>query len=182
MFTNEQLRIVEFCAQECKRQGSGEESVSDMVNAWNFAVEYNDLILRDNTIDIDFIERLGMRVEPAKNVGGFRKVPIGVGNKFEWHEKAFWERIPELLERLITSYYEGNLDPKAVLSSMVYYNKTRKLIKKAKTAEDVFYFHYEDIHPFVDGNGRTGKILYNYLRGTLNDPQMPPNFWNISNP
>jgi fido (protein-threonine AMPylation protein) len=52
----------------------------------------------------------------------------------------------------------------------------------AVTKEDQFYYEYENIHPFRDGNGRTGKILYNYLLGTLDNPKMPPNFWGSSNP
>lgn len=38
------------------------------------------------------------------------------------------------------------------------------------------------IHPFADGNGRVGKIVYNALKGTLDKPQMPPNFFNCANP
>lgn len=33
------------------------------------------------------------------------------------------------------------------------------------------------IHPFADGNGRVASLLWNWLRGTLNDPEPLPYFF-----
>lgn len=52
---------------------------------------------------------------------------------------------------------------------------------RAMTPEEA-YKELMEIHPFVDGNGRVGKIVYNALKGTLDKPQMPPNFFNCANP
>lgn len=125
-------------------------------------------------ITLEFIEKIGQLVEPIDNKNGFRTIPIGVTDGYGgWIEKAQWAEVPRLLEHLLNSYYSGILFSDALPETNH---------PKAQNAEDQFYFHYEEIHPFRDGNGRSGKILYNYLLGTLDNPKMPPNFWGGSNP
>lgn len=180
------LKIIQFCADECKRQRSGEMSVYDMISAWDFAIEHKikssprstmDFYIR--RIDLDFIEHIGSLVEPIDNQKGFRQIPIGVTDGFGgWIEKAQWQEVPRLLTLLIESYYEGNLARRVEEVHNGWIGHTAI----SKNAEDQFYYEYENIHPFRDGNGRSGKILYNYLLGTLENPQMPPNFWGGNNP
>lgn len=162
------LEIIRYCAEECERQGSGELSVYNMCNAWDYAQAVKkSKALPNLQVDLNLIEHLGVLVEPKKNKNGFRTIPIYVGNGFELIETAPWERVPDLLTLLLLSYYGNDLVP---------------FHPESKTVEDEFYYEYENIHPFVDGNGRTGKIIYNYLKRTLDKPIMPPNFFGISNP
>ena len=49
------------------------------------------------------------------------------------------------------------------------------------TADDA-YLEFQRIHPFVDGNGRVGKILHNWLNDTLHDPILVKDYFGGGNP
>lgn len=40
-----------------------------------------------------------------------------------------------------------------------------------------FYKMFEEIHPWDDGNGRVGSLLFNLVNGTIMDPIHPPKIW-----
>lgn len=97
------------------------------------------------------IQKLAEIVEPRKNDGkSWRNCDVRVG----FDVKLEWESVPGAMEHLVEA-----------------------LPGVFRSDADEWFRQYEEIHPFRDGNGRTGNILWNWLRGTLDQPEMPPNFW-----
>ena len=86
--------------------------------------------------------------------GSFRKLgeEVGIyGNGMLVHKGTNSEQVKEKLEKLID-----------------YHNKELKLIKFGSPSEFIelaaeFHCEFETIHPFLDGNGRVGRLLFEYI-------------------
>ena len=61
--------------------------------------------------------------------------------------------------------------PKEMASLLRWYSKNKKKLHPLTTAS---YFHtqFEKIHPFVDGNGRVGRLLMNFILHKNNFPMI----------
>lgn len=89
----------------------------------------------------------GMMVEPEVNRDGWRTCGVQVGGRV----CPEWREVPSRMQTWIWRLPEW--DP------------------------DEAYVKFEMIHPFLDGNGRTGKIIHNFLCGTLEGPVLVKDYF-----
>lgn len=147
----EARRITEYCNEEVRRQYYGKEPPVYAVPGMLEA--WGDALHEQflgNALTPDLIRRWGQMIEPGKNAAGFRGVPVFVG----WNEKMNYTLIDRAIYGLCRMINDGSIEAL------------------------VAYRDFEEIHPFIDGNGRTGKIILNWVNGTLIDPIFPPDdFW-----
>jgi len=150
------MKLVQYCCEEVERQQARPIAVYWMLGAWERAMsDWSTAGIEKSrrSVHPGWIRGWGQRVDPVKNGAGWRQVQVWVG----YHVPP----IPELVQVAVLNLCEDINDG---------------------LGADEAYKRFQEIHPFVDGNGRTGKILYNFILGTLSDPKMPPNFWGIANP
>jgi len=112
-----------------------EGSLLQAKRAWNFLIRSKKLSEKN----ILWMHRILMKDHlPKKNRGAYRRQAVYVGGK----EKLFYQEIP----RAITEWIE----------------KANKSISESEILAD--HIAFEEIHPFIDGNGRSGRIFLNYMR------------------
>jgi hypothetical protein len=160
ILTQQETQAIEqFCLQEVTRQMDlGDPfAVSNLFDAWHYSVQHYEMLLSGYDkppLSTSFIKTLGMMAKPEANANGWRTVPIRIG----WTTRDNQYLIPEQISGIVAAYNDGRLNAQEL------------------------YLEYEFIHPFRDGNGRTGKILFNWANGTLRNPQMPENPYGWSIP
>lgn len=114
-----------------------EEAFEDAKQAWIMAV------LNRGKIDVSYIlgihRRLMKRLNP-KIAGVIRTGDVWIGNREGMHPDMIQEELRMLCNKGLYPYYLGE-----------------ECIKD-------WHIQFERIHPFWDGNGRTGRILMNIQR------------------
>jgi hypothetical protein len=142
------MNVPEYVAEEVERQGHDLWLLDGIERvAWMMSAwcyALNALSRGDGKPTITDAIHLGTLIEPGKNVHGIRTCGVRVGPRV----CPPVERVPELLALLWES--------RDIMSPLEFYKE------------------FELIHPFVDGNGRCGKILLNWLNESLLVPIFPP--------
>lgn len=127
----------------------GGKSVREHLEAINHAdaIEWlHGLVLgqeevnRRNLLDL---HRLILRSIDMENAGRYRQVPVRISGS---------EHIPPepyLLEKMMEDFF-------------LYYEKLRKILHPIILATEI-HERLVSIHPFIDGNGRTARLLMNFI-------------------
>ena len=142
------LSVIRYVIEEVERQGHNTQ-VLDGIERVGWMLSAWSLALsrseKQKKPCLDDALALGRRVEAHKNFYGIRDCGVTVGG-------AVCPR-PEKINGLLVDLFAQV----EVLSPLEFYKA------------------FLEIHPFEDGNGRTGKIILNWCNDTLDAPVFPPN-------
>lgn len=153
--------------------------IEGMTNAWHYAQGR-----AHNLPTLEDVLKLGALVEPKHNAEGFRHQNVYIGNRLG----VFSPYLSECVELLTAR--AGDVEPgksrryaqgKILPDILTVENFKFQVVEQVETIDD-WYLAFEWIHPFRDGNGRTGKILHNWLNGALDDPVLVPDYFGGGNP
>lgn len=149
--------VHDYISAEVRRQGDIPSAVMWMAAAWLKSIQDHKA---GRLVTPELIASWGKRVKPTSNAGGFRSVAVSVA----WSPPA--SRVYGMVKGLC-------------IEALAAINDAGRVSFKDA---DRIYRDFEMIHPFTDGNGRTGKILLNYMLDSLEAPVMPSNHFNCANP
>ncbi len=123
-----------------------EDSWKQAVFAWEYLIGHKELTVHV-ILKTHKILMLHQKLLPNEK-GYFRTIQVQVGG----HEKKPWQRLSELVSHWI---FNAN--------DLIHNGKFENPIFLERVVKD-HHVSFEDIHPFVDGNGRIGRMLMNWER------------------
>ncbi len=141
--------------------------VAWMLAAWQQAEEWTHIA--EGIPCLWMTEELGRTVEPIHNHKGIRDRLCPSPAVVRAHLPDLFQ--PDVLEQARNRLYLADYLVRGMGQSWLQWAREDwpDFVKGIQDA-DQWYVAFEYLHPFRDGNGRAGKILYNWLIGRLEDP------------
>lgn len=147
------MEVIDFLSESNKIEGVYSiQALEDAIEAWNFAFLNKDKI--DLAYILEIHRLLGQRIAP--NIAGkWRDCGVWIGGKHK----------PFISEGLIKEQVSIWIKKSKVTKRKKGYPEWERdrLVRE-------WHVTFEEIHPFVDINGRTGRILWNIQRLLLGLP------------
>lgn len=135
--------VLEFLEQSNFIEGVV-DGLDQAVKAWKYLIDKKQLS-KTSILQTHKILMTGQPLDYTKR-GAWRKEPVWIGGR----EAKKWYAVPELMEGWIES----------VNNSMT--SKYVETVEQRQGCVVAMHIAFEEIHPFVDGNGRMGRILMNW--------------------
>jgi len=132
---DEVVEIITFLDESNAIEGEGEDALENSIEAWDY-LQGEEVLTEENVLET---HRILMRDLNPRIAGKYRDCDVWVGDR-----KCLDFSVIEIVMRNWLINQKAN-------------RTTEKEIKHAHVA-------FEHIHPFEDGNGRTGRILMNWQR------------------
>lgn len=129
------------------------QAVEDAMQAWDYIMSIKRLTSEDL---LEVHKRLMENLNP-RIAGKFREVAVYVGGRAGANHYAVPQMIASLVEEVNASIKEAGSSRSITTEDKEKYAKQ-------------LHVRFEHIHPFEDGNGRSGRILMNWHRLQLGLP------------
>lgn len=128
----------------CKINAQPRE-ICDAINH-KYALNYllNSMILNQDLTSFDIIQLNELINKNTKNISGYRRVNVMIRGAKEIPPKS--SEVPIRMMYFIDNYNHYPTQSKEDIFKKIAY----------------YHIEFEHIHPFEDGNGRTGRLLINY--------------------